>query len=58
MILTCTYVQKYYLSNKTKTLSRRIIGPSHILEGPTSELLDPDVFHGLPEPEEPDSKKN
>lgn len=51
MYLRCEYLQKYYLAVKNFDLEKRVIGPSHILEGPDSVALDPDVVYELPDPE-------
>ncbi|XP_076625111.1 protein NATD1 [Colletes latitarsis] len=52
MYLSCDYMQKYYLAIKNPDLEDRIVGPPHILEGPDSEPLDPDVIYELPDPED------
>ncbi|XP_015604668.1 uncharacterized protein LOC107272237 isoform X2 [Cephus cinctus] len=52
MYLTCVYLQKYYLATKTIELEERVVGPKHILEGPSSKALDPDIIYELPDPEE------
>lgn len=52
MYLTCEYMQKYYLATKNPDLEEYIVGPPHILEGPDSESLDPDVIYELPDPED------
>ncbi|XP_054001868.1 protein NATD1-like [Hylaeus anthracinus] len=52
MYLTCEYMQKYYLAIKNPDLEERIVGPPHILEGPDSEPLDPDIIYELPDPED------
>ncbi|XP_011313825.1 protein NATD1 [Fopius arisanus] len=31
IILTCKYMQKFYLSTKTRDLEERVIGPYHLL---------------------------
>lgn len=45
-------MQKYYLAVKNPDLEEVIVGPSHILEGPDSEALDPDIIYELPDPED------
>ncbi|XP_023288127.1 uncharacterized protein LOC105701767 isoform X2 [Orussus abietinus] len=61
MYLTCEYLQKYYLATKTVELEELIIGPSHILEGPTSESLNQETVDELPDPQDfmvtPSNKK-
>ncbi|KOX68930.1 Protein GTLF3B [Melipona quadrifasciata] len=52
MYLTCEYMQKYYLAIKNPDLEEYIVGPPHILEGPDSEPLDPDIIYELPDPED------
>ncbi|KAK9299465.1 hypothetical protein QLX08_007489 [Tetragonisca angustula] len=52
MYLTCEYMQKYYLATKNPDLEEYIVGPPHILEGPDSEPLDPDIIYELPDPED------
>ncbi|XP_050595821.1 protein lifeguard 3-like [Bombus affinis] len=52
MYLTCEYMQKYYLAIKNPALEEYIVGPPHILEGPNSEPLDPDIIYELPDPED------
>ncbi|XP_071872159.1 protein NATD1 [Bombus fervidus] len=52
MYLTCEYMQKYYLAIKNPALEEYIVGPPHILEGPDSEPLDPDIIYELPDPED------
>ncbi|XP_034188019.1 protein NATD1 [Osmia lignaria lignaria] len=52
LYLTCDYLQKYYLAIKNSDLEELIIGPKHILEGPDSESLDPNIIYELPDPED------
>ncbi|XP_017763509.1 PREDICTED: protein NATD1-like [Eufriesea mexicana] len=52
MYLTCEYMQKYYLAVKNPDLEEYIVGPPHILEGPDSEPLDPNIIYELPDPED------
>ncbi|KOC68418.1 Protein GTLF3B [Habropoda laboriosa] len=52
MYLTCEYMQKYYLAVKNPDLEELIVGPPHILEGPDSEPLDPNIIYELPDPED------
>ncbi|XP_076231275.1 protein lifeguard 3-like [Calliopsis andreniformis] len=52
MYLTCNYMQKYYLAFKNPSLEDRVVGPPHILEGPTSEPIDRNIIYDLPDPED------
>ncbi|XP_016769262.1 protein NATD1-like isoform X2 [Apis mellifera] len=52
MYLTCEYMQKYYLAIKNPDLEEYVVGPPHILEGPDSKSLDPNIIYELPDPED------
>ncbi|XP_076761738.1 protein lifeguard 3 [Xylocopa sonorina] len=52
LYLTCEYMQKYYRAVKNPDFEELIVGPPHILEGPDSESLDPNIIYELPDPED------
>nr|XP_012141015.1 PREDICTED: protein NATD1-like isoform X2 [Megachile rotundata] len=52
LFLSCDYMQKYYLAVKNSDLEELVVGPMHILEGPDSEPLDPNIIYELPDPED------
>lgn len=52
MILTCEYMQKYYLAVKNAEFEERVVGPEHILSGPKSEKLSENLIYDLPDPQD------
>lgn len=62
MYLSCTYLQRYYETIKTRELSVYVLGPPHILGGPYLASVFPtteaDKLEGMPDPTDTDNMFN
>lgn len=52
LILSCKYMQKVFLANRTKELEERVVGPVNILQESERGHFDPGSVDDLPDPEE------
>ncbi|XP_015127810.1 protein NATD1-like [Diachasma alloeum] len=57
IILTCKYMQNFYLATKNRELEERVIGPSNLLS-PSAKSLHPDTIDDLPDPQDPVNSPN